>query len=182
MVKQCLHFLRWGGKKSPPLRPFSKKKCMNENCVPVYRARRLPDGARNCDAFRVFFFRATTALCCQRFKLSERRSAGGASEHLKCDLACESTQTALVEIRLDEHDWSQTNNLRSLAASRGTAFRCRARVKRISHSVLPGRTYFISAGERRRVCCSRRGGSVQFAVPMILRNSWIAGVLDHGSR
>lgn len=82
----------------------------------------------------VFFFPAATALRCQRFKLF-KQSAGGASEHLNCDLACESAQTALVEIRLDEHDWSQTNNLRSLAASRGTDFRRRARLKRISHCV-----------------------------------------------
>lgn len=102
----------------------------------------------------VFFsFPAATALRCQRFKLF-KQSAGGASEHLKCDLACESAQTALVEIRLDEHDWSQSNNLRSLAASRGTGFRRRARLKEDSAPRSLGETYFISAGEHRRLCCS----------------------------
>lgn len=108
----------------------------------------------------IFFFPLPPAavLCCQHFKLF-KQSAGGASEHLKCDLACESTQTALVEIRLVEHDWSQTSNLRSLAASSGTDSPCRARLKRISYSARPpacspATTYFISAGNVARLCCS----------------------------
>lgn len=127
---------------------------MNENCVPIYRVRRLPDGAGNCDAFGgVFFFPPllpAAALCCQHFKLF-KQSAGGASEHLKCDLACESTQTALVEIRLVEHDWSQTSNLRSLAASRGTDSPRRVPTKEDFLLRSPAATYFISAGEHWRV-------------------------------
>ncbi|CAB1436995.1 unnamed protein product [Pleuronectes platessa] len=33
-------------------------------------------------------------------------------KHLRCGLACEAKQTGLAEMRLDEHDWSQTSNLR----------------------------------------------------------------------
>lgn len=128
---------------------------MNENCVPIYRVRRLPDGAGNCDAFGgLFFFPSplppAAALCCQHFKLF-KQSAGGASEHLKCDLACESTQTALVEIRLVEHDWSQTSNLRSLAASRGTDSPRWAPTKEDFLLCSPAATYLIPAGEHRRV-------------------------------
>lgn len=90
------------------------------------------------------------ALCCQHFKLF-KQSAGGASEHLKCDLACESTQTALVEIRLVEHDWSQTSNLRSLAASRATDSPAQGPTKEDFALCLPAATFFISAGEHRRV-------------------------------
>lgn len=139
--------------------------------------RRLPDGAGNCDAFGGVFFPAATALCCQRFKLF-KQSAGGASEHLKCDLACESTQTALVEIRLDEHDWSQTNNLRSLAASCGTDFPCRARLKRISHSVRSAQLILSQPGNIAGCVVHDGGGRVQFAVLKIPGSSWIAGGLD----
>lgn len=38
-------------------------------------------------------------------------------KHLRCGLAREATQTALDEIRFDEHDWLETNNLRSLLVS-----------------------------------------------------------------
>lgn len=140
-------------KKKTPLRPLSKKKCMNETVCPFTVCGASQMALVIVMHSVVVFFPAAAALCCRQFKLF-KQSAGGASEHLKCDLACESTQTALAEIRLVEHDWSQTSNLRELAASRGTDSPRRARLKRISDAARPPPLPRSQPGSIAGLCCS----------------------------
>lgn len=69
-------------------------------------------GQGNCDAFRVF-----TATCSVVSTLDYEAQCRPSLEHLRCGLAREVKQTALNEISLDEHDWSQTTNLPWLLVS-----------------------------------------------------------------
>lgn len=106
----------------------------------------------NCDAFRVFHCHS---LCCQHFRPWSR--CRPCLKHLRCGLACEAKQTALNEIRLDEHDWSQTSNLRSLACLRGTGFCHLAGTKRELALRFASSTYFISAGSIKESLIRREG-------------------------
>lgn len=106
----------------------------------------------NCDAFRVLHCHS---LCCQHFRPWSR--CRPCLKHLRCGLACEAKQTALNEIRLDEHDWSQTSNLRSLACLRGTGFCHLAGTKRELALRFASSTYFISAGSIKESLIRREG-------------------------
>lgn len=69
-------------------------------------------GQGNCDAFRVFTATRTVVS-----SLGYKAQCRPCLKHLRCGLACEVKPTGLNEIRLDEHDWSQINNLRWLLFS-----------------------------------------------------------------
>lgn len=100
-------------------------------------------------------------------------------KHLRCGLACEVKQTGLSEIRLDEHDWSQINNLLWLLIFCGSDFWHLAGLKRIS-TMFASLTYFVSVWKHQgvRYSCARWvgvGGCLQFAV-LITLESFVASM------
>lgn len=112
----------------------------------------------NCDAFRV-----STATRSVVSILSFEAQCCPCLKHLRCGLVCEATQTALDEIRLDEHDWSQTSNLRSLLVSVAQTSDTWPRLKRIS-TMLASLTYFISAWNIKQSVIHGEGEEVRLSL------------------
>ena len=90
-------------------RTVFQEKVHEWKCVLIYCVQRIPDGRARVIVMHSEFLAAT---CSVVGTLGYEAQCRPCLTHLRCGLACEVKQTALNEIRLDEHDWSQTNNLR----------------------------------------------------------------------
>lgn len=108
-MKQCFCFSRPDGKS--PWTVFQEK--VHEWKCELVCVQCVPDGRCKLIVMHSVF----TATCSVVSSLGYEAQCRPCLKHLRCGLACEVKQTGLSEIRLDEHDWSQTNNLRWLLVS-----------------------------------------------------------------
>lgn len=132
---------------------FPRKKKIHEwKCELIVCVQCAPDGRGRVI---VMHSRVFTAIHSVVSSLGYEAQCCPCLKHLRCGLACEVKQTGLNEIRLDEHDWSQSNNLRWLLVSVALAS-VLATLKRIS-IVLASLTLAYLSSEHQGACNSQRG-------------------------